>query len=459
MPARFTNIDRNTPMLLPPDLRDWVSEDDYVHFVIQATERLPLESFKINHRGTGSSQYPPHMMLALLVYCYSMGIFSSRKIEQATYTNISVRFLTADTHPDHDSICKFRRENKEAITNAFVDILQLAKEMGLLKVGKVSVDGTHIKASASINQNITYKRAKELKEKLTQDVLELMAQAENADTTEPNNEALPAEIARKEKMISKMDKAIESMNAKAKKEQQKAQDEYEKKREERAEKEKQQGKKLKGAKPKPPEQDLEKFAEESNKTHNFTDSDSQVMRKSTSSAYTQSYNTQAAVDTESYLIVGQHIADTPNDKNELVPAFDSIPEEIGKPEVLIADAGYATESQLIALEDKTDVYVSPHREDAHAEREYDYRPAEKLKSAPKEPKNKTLKGMKEKVETEAGKEIYKLRSKTVETVFGIIKENMRFRSFRLRGEEKIGIEWELICASYNLKRLFNLKNA
>ena len=459
MPARFTNIDRNTPMLLPPDLRDWVNEDDYVHFVIQATERLPLECFKTNQQGSGSSQYPPHMMLALLVYCYSMGIFSSRKIERATYTNISVRFLTADTHPDHDSICKFRRENKEAITHAFVDILELAKEMGLLKVGKVSVDGTHIKASASINENITYKRAKELKEKLTKDVEDLLKQAENVDVSEPNEENLPEEIARREKLIAKMEQAQQALKAKAETAQQQAQEAYEQQLKERAEKEKQQGKKLKGPKPKAPEQDLEKFAEESNKTHNFTDPDSQVMRKSSKSGYTQSYNAQACVDTDSYIIVGEHIAETPNDKRELNSAFDSIPEEIGKPEVFIADAGYATASEIEALEDKTDVYTSVHSEDAHAEREYDYRPTEKLKSVAKEPKNETLKAMKEKLNTKEGKEIYKLRSKTVETVFGIIKENMGFRSFRLRGEEKISIEWELVCVSYNLKRLFNLKVA
>ena len=159
-----------------------------VHFVIEAIERLPLASFQVNERGSGSKQHNPYMMLALLVYCYSNGIFSSRKIERATYRDIAVRFLTADTHPDHDTICKFRRENSAAINKAFVEILHLAKEMGLLKVGKVSTDGTHMKANASINKNITYKRAKQLKAKLQQDVSDLLAKAEQADQSSEDHQ-------------------------------------------------------------------------------------------------------------------------------------------------------------------------------------------------------------------------------------------------------------------------------
>jgi transposase len=130
MPARFVVVDRNTPMLLPPDLRDWIGEDDLVHFVIEAVERLPLSCFKINHRGTGSAQMHPRVMLSLLIYCYANGIFSSRKIERATYRDVGVRYITGDTHPDHDIICSFRRENFAAITEAFVDLLELAKSLG-----------------------------------------------------------------------------------------------------------------------------------------------------------------------------------------------------------------------------------------------------------------------------------------------------------------------------------------
>ncbi len=146
---RFVNVDRDQRLLLPPDLREWVPKDDLVHFVIEAVEGMDLRSFKVNGRGTGSAQYPPHMMLSLLVYCYANGIFSSRRIERATYRDIAVRYLTGDTHPDHDTICTFRRENFAAVADCFVRVLELARELKLLKVGTVSVDGTKIKANAN----------------------------------------------------------------------------------------------------------------------------------------------------------------------------------------------------------------------------------------------------------------------------------------------------------------------
>ena len=142
MRTRFVSVDRNQPLLLPPDLRDWVPKDDMVHFVIQAVDALDFKAFKVNERGTGSAQYPPRMMLSLLIYCYANGTFSSRRIERATYRDIAVRYLTGDTHPDHDTIAKFRRENFEAVAACFVHVLELARELRLLKVGTVSVDGT-----------------------------------------------------------------------------------------------------------------------------------------------------------------------------------------------------------------------------------------------------------------------------------------------------------------------------
>lgn len=459
MAAKFITFDRNTPMLLPPDLKDWVGEDDLVHFVIEAIDRLPLTCFKVNDRGSGSKQHNPFMMLALLVYCYSNGIFSSRKIERASYRDVAVRYLTADTHPDHDTICKFRRENSAAISKSFVEILNLAKEMGLLKVGKVSTDGTHIKANASINKNITYKRAKELKNKLHQDVLELLAQAEQADQSSEDHQKLPQEIARKEKLLTKMDTAIENLKKKAIVEQEAAEKAYKEKVKQRQEKEAKTGKKARGAKPKEPK-NAEDIALESKRTHNFTDEESQVMRKSKLNGYTQSYNAQASVDADgSYLILGTHIGQCSNDKNELPTAYASIPDEIGKPTHLLADAGYATAEHLESLAKKVDLYVSVHCEDAHKERQYDYRPPKKKDGKVKQMRDQTLLDMKSKLETDEGKSIYRLRSKTVETVFGIIKQAIGFRDFSLRGTAKIASEWELVCTSHNIKRLFNMKHA
>src|SRR6185503_13051139 len=215
MAQRFKNADRNTPLLLPPDLREWVAEDDLVHFVIQAVERLPLSSFAVNAKGCGDEQYPPHMLLALLVYCYANGIFSSRRIERATYRDVAVGYLTADLHPDHDTICTFRRTNFEAIATAFVDVLELARELKLLQLGTVSLDGTHIKANASKDQNITDERAQQLRIQLRQDVDQLLQQAEVADQKEQDGQKLPEEIARRQQLLEKMNEACARIEARA----------------------------------------------------------------------------------------------------------------------------------------------------------------------------------------------------------------------------------------------------
>lgn len=207
MAARFINIDRQTALLLPPDLRDWVAEDDLVHFVIEAVERLPLSTFAVNHRGSGDPQFPPAMLLALLSYCYANGTFGSRRIERATCRDVAVRYLCADTHPDPDTLCTFRRNNLEAVAAAFVDVLELARELRLLKLGGVSLDGTHLRASASKDKNVTYQRAGELRAQLRLDVDALLAQAEASDREDTDPQALPKEIARREKLLGKMNAA------------------------------------------------------------------------------------------------------------------------------------------------------------------------------------------------------------------------------------------------------------
>ena len=456
MAERFVTVDRDTPMLLPPDLRDWIADDDLVHFIIEAVERLPLSSFKTNTRGCGNAQMPPHMMLALLIYCYSNGIFSSRKIERATYRDVAVRFLTADTHPDHDTICTFRRKNLPAVSKAFVEILQLAREMGLLKVGKVSTDGTHIKGSASINKNVTYKRAKEIREALQLDIDDLLKKAENADNNEIDDQKLPDEIARREKLTSKIDQAINGLKKRAQTHAEAEKKEYKKKIAEREKKQKESGKKPPGPPLKVP-RDAETIAMESSESFNLTDPDTRVMRKSKTAAYTQSINAQASVDADgSYLIVGQHISQCSSDSNELLPAYDAIAEGVGTPTHLLADAGYLKIEAIKHLEKETncEVYLSVHREDAHNERSYDYRPE---KSKPKKILiNETLLKMRDKLSSAEGKLIYKLRAQTVETVFGVIKEVIGFRGFRLRGFEKMAGEWELACLAYNCKRIHKL---
>lgn len=450
MAHRFKNIDRNTPMLLPPDMRDWVAEDDLVHFVIAAVDRLPLSTFAVNEKGCGDEQYPPQMMLALLIYGYANGIFSSRRLERATYRDVAVRYLTADEHPDHDTICTFRRNNFEAVARAFVDVLELARELKLLKLGGVSVDGTHVKASASKDKNVTYERAQQLRTQLRTDVQQLLQEAETADRREEDPQKLPQEIARREKLLAKMDQACAQMEARARAHAQAEQAEYEKKVAAREERDGSS----KGPPPKPPQP-----TPRADEQINLTDADARLMRKNKRESYTQSYNAQAVVDADgSQLVVGQRVSNCASDAGELVPDLASIPASLGQAAVVLADCGFADKkviAQLPAQHPGLELYISVHREDAHAERRYDYRPLEKL-NPPKKIVDPVLVAMAEKLKTRAGRALYQKRARTVEPVFGIIKAAMGFRGFLLRGLKKVSGEWNLVCLAYNFRRLHRL---
>ena len=187
----YAPFDRDQPFLLPPDLRDWLPEDDLAHFIVAAAERVRLGAFRTNSQPGGKPQYHPRLMLALLVYCYANGVFSSWRIERATYRDIGARFITANTHPDHDTIATFRRTNKAAFEAAFLDVLLLARETGILKLGTVSIDGTKIDANASKIRSVRYDRAQALRTKLAADIAEFIAKAEAADAEDSDPQALP----------------------------------------------------------------------------------------------------------------------------------------------------------------------------------------------------------------------------------------------------------------------------
>jgi transposase len=436
MAERLVNVDRDTPMLLPVDLRQWVPEDDLVHFVIEAVDSMHLPSMGINRRGTGSEQYPPRMMLALLIYCYANGIFSSRRIERATYRDIGVRYLSGDTHPDHDTICSFRRENAAVVREAFVEVLRLASEMNLLKVGVVSVDGTHIRANASKHKNVRYDRAGELERQLREDVEELLRQAENQDRQdEVDGQKLPEEIARRERLREKMLQARRRLERRA---------EADRDSEDRQEGGPKGGGTGSARKP------------EAHKQINLTDSDSCLMRKSKYSSYQQVYNAQAVVDADgSQLVLGTDVVQTPSDANQLEPALASVPETIGAVETVLADGGYVNAEACERIEKRgIEAYVAISDEEQNIRR-YDYRPPKERK--PKTVKKPQLVKMREKLQTEDGRRIYAKRAQTVEPVFGIIKAPMGFRQFLLRGLEKVRIEWDLVCLAYNMKRLYSLQ--
>jgi transposase len=441
MAERLVNVDRDTPMLLPVDLREWVPADDLVHFVIEAVDSMQLPSMAVNRRGTGSEQYPPRMMLALLVYCYSMGVFSSRRIERATYRDIAVRYLTGDTHPDHDTICTFRRQNGLVVKEAFVEVLRLASEMKLLKVGTVSVDGTHIRANASKHKSVRYDRAGALERQLRADVEELLRKAEDQDRQdEVDGQSLPEEIARRERLREKMLEARRRLEERA------AAEARAKNTRGSGEQDKPKGGGMVGKGPRDEEQ------------INLTDPDSALMRKSKRDGYQQAYNAQAVVDADgSQLVLATDVLRTPSDANQLEPALAGIAEELGKVEAILADGGYVNADAIERVQNQgTQAYVAISDEEQNVRR-YDYRPARER--TPKVVKDERLIAMREKLSTEEGRQIYAKRARTVEPVFGIIKAPLGFRQFLLRGLGKVRIEWDLVCLAYNMKRLYNLKTA
>ena len=449
MATRFVYVDRNSPMLLPPDLREWVPEDDLVHFVIEAVEGMPLTSFKVNCRGTGSQQYPPKMMLALLIYCYANGIFSSRRIERATYRDIGVRYLTGDTHPDHDTICTFRRENFQAVTETFLNVLQLAHELGVLKVGTISVDGTKIAANASKRRSIRYDRAGELIEQLELEIKTLMEQAEQTDRSEETDgQRLPAEIARRQQLKEKLEKARQNLEARAKCQAKKEQADYQKKV---ADRQKRSGS-SQGRHIKPP-----KSTPDDGQQINLTDQDSSLMRKNKRSEYQQDYNAQATVDADgSQMILGQHVSTCASDRNELEQCVDDVPTSLGSIQNVLGDNGYANGQAVARLEAKgITPYIAVGSEDHR--RQHDFRPAPEQRPSPPKLVSPWLQKMQERLDSDIGRRLYRLRKMTVEPVFGIIKEVLGFRRFHLRGLEKVDGEWALVCLAYNMRRLFVLK--
>lgn len=435
--------------MLAHDLRDWVADDDLAHFIIEAVERIDIGAFKVNWRGTGKAQYHPRMMLALLIYCYASGVFSSRRIERATHRDVSVRFIAADTHPDHDTIATFRRENAEAFAVAFGQVLALAQELKLLKVGMVSIDGTKIDANASKVRSVRYDRAQVLREQLDKDIADLIARAEAADAEDAADpQALPRELARRETLKAKLDEACARLEAEARARAQEEQAAYEDK------KQAYEARNRRGGKPKPPDDTPKQDAQS-----NLTDPDSKLMRRSKRHEFRQAYNAQAVVDADgSQLVLANTVAQTPSDAPGFEETVTTLCEAVGQPTTVLGDAGFANGEAVANIEARgIEVLVAVSRPDN--QRIYDFRPPRPDAEPPPEPTAEWRKAMKEKLQTEDAKAKYKRRQCTVEPVFGIIKNVLGFTRFSLRGIENVKAEWLLVTLAYNCKRLCNLKAA
>jgi len=390
------------------------------------------------------------MMLALLIYCYANGIFSSRRIERATYRDLGVRFLTGDTHPDHDTICSFRRQNQKLIAKFFVRILELARELKLLQVGTISVDGSRVKANASKHRGVSYQRAGQLIQELEKEVKELLAKAERADSQGDMDPAkLPEEIAKRQALQTQLEMARQKVEERHRQDFAAEVAEYEK-RKQKWEKKGRRG----GHEPKEPLSN----GPDPKAQSNLTDPDSRIMRKSKNEAFAQAYNAQLAVDADgSQLILGAYVIQTSADNNELEPMLAAVSHNLGqKPQGLLADRGYLNGPIIEQIQGQgIEAYVALSAE-AYERRPYDLRSENQRREKPRQHKAPVLVAMEQKLRTPEGHQRYLRRQASIEPVFGIIKRVLGFEQFSLRGLQKVTLEWNLVCVAYNLKRLHKL---
>src|SRR3990172_8825666 len=452
MSTRFKAVDRETPYILPPSVQDWLPEQHLARFVVEVVSKVDLHELKMPYTGVGSEAFNPEMLLAMLFYGYATGVFSSRKLEQATHDSIAFRYIAANTHPDHDTIANFRKRFLKQLEPLFVQILLLAKTLGFLKLGKISLDGSKIQANASKHSALSWGHAVELEQQLKEEVARLMAMAAAADTEVPEGMDIPEELKRREVRLKAIAEAKVKLEQRAAERHAAEQAEYEAKKEKR-EAAKTEGKAPRGPEPKPPEPGVR----DSDQV-NLTDEESRIMPGSGGKNFQQAYNVQAGVDTETMLVVTAHVTQHANDKLEVEPtlkALQQLPETLGQVEALLCDTGYRSESNTkLCHAANTTPYIAGGRESHHP-------PVEQRFTEPPAlaPDADVVQAMDHRLATLEGRAIYAQRKSTVEPVFGIIKSVLGFRQFHLRGLEAASGEWTLVTMAWNLKRVFNLMSA
>ena len=449
--SNFIVADRKTDYLLPPSVDDWLNEDHLARYIVEVVDQLDLSRLTRQYAGRGSKAHHPATLLSILIYGYCTGVFSSRKLERATYDSVAFRYLAAGTHPDHDTLATFRRRFLGEFSELFVQVLELAREMKLLKLGNVCLDGTKVQANASRHSALSHGHIEKLEAHLKAEVQELLALAESADQSAvPDGIDLPAEIRRREDRLAAMAEAKAKIAARAEERYQREKAEYDAKLAKRAEKEKTTGKKPGG---KPPAAPLP-GPKESDQI-NLTDEESRIMPVS-GGGFEQAYNAQAAVDAETMLVVATGLTQAPNDKEQVKPMLETLAaqtQRLGKVTGLIADTGFCSETNIKACETAgVAPLIAVAKEDHHP----NWR--ERHSEPPALPENaRPLQAMAHRLKTKAGRALYALRKQTVEPVFGIIKSVMGFRQFSLRGLTKATGEWSLVCLAWNLKRLAVLR--
>lgn len=449
MSGHFLSADHDAPMLLSPNMQDWLPEKHLARFIVNAVEHLDLERVERSYEGRGHRAYRPKTLLALLLYGYAVGTFSSRKIERATRDSVAFRYIAANMSPDHDTIADFRRRILPEFPAIFLQVLLLAKELGFLKVGQVSLDGTKIKANASKHHALSHAHIGKVQAHLRREIKRLMKLAEQADNDKTDDGLdVPAEIARRETMLAKLNEAKAKIEQREAARHAEARAKYAQRLADRKEYQKKTGKKPPGRRPKPPTCRVEPTAQV-----NLTDEESRIMP--TADGFVQGYNSQAAVASDSMLIVAAHVTQATNDKEQITPALaalTALPDAIGKVQDLLADAGYFSASNAEACEEaKITPSISMQRDRHHSWL------AKELTKQAKVPQDATAtERMRSRLEGKEGRQLYATRKSTVEPVFGIIKSAMQFRTFSLRGLELVQGEWTLVCVAFNFKRLASL---
>jgi transposase len=454
MSRKFRTVDYEESIQQSVRLAEVLPTNHLAWFVVQVIALIDLSSIYKRYKERGGEAIAPEVLLGLLFYGYATGVFSSRKIEKASYESIPFRFIAGGLHPDHDTLAHFRKTFLEEIKGLFVQILLLAQTAGLLKLGNISLDGSKIHADASKSQAVSYKRLIELEAELKAEVSELFTLGEQADQAEiqlPEELNLVNEFAIRQERLANLAQAKRVLEARAQERYEAEKAEYEAKLRERKEKASQNGRKPKGPEPKAPEP-----GPNDKDQYNFTDPDSRIMKNSTNTGVDQHYNVQVANDQESLLIIAHALSNHPNDKQEAVPTLAAISPEIGKPKAAAMDNGYFSQANIRACEELgIDPFIATGREPHHLDWHTFFQEQPEPPAEDASPKVK----MAYKLQTEIGQAIYRLRKSTVEPVIGIIKEILGFRQFSLRGLKAVAGEWCLVCLAFNLKRMHILWTA
>ena len=448
--SRFRPIKRDMNYLFPPSMSDWLPEHHLARFVVEIVEQLDLKAMERAYGTSGSAPFHPALLLSILIYGYATGVFSSRKLENATYDSVAFRFVAANEHPDHDTLNTFRKRFLKEVEGLMVQVLLIARTMGVLNLGNIALDGSKFKANASKHSAMSYGYIKKLEEQLKDEVKKLMELAEAADNEKiPDGMNLPEEIARREDRLKAIATAKAKIEERAKERHEQEQAEYEAKLAKREAKSKESGKAPRGKSPVPPvegAQDKDQI--------NLTDEESRIMKVS-DGGFDQCYNAQVAVDMDTMLIVTTNTVQACNDKQQVEPILEqlkALPVELGKPDNLVADTGYFSEANVnICGEEQITPLIAVSREEHHPGPMVRFTEPPPLKEDATE-----VEKMRHSLLTIAGRAIYAKRKCTVEPVFGIIKAILGFRQFLLRGLESVKGEFNLVAMAWNLKRMFVL---